>query len=139
MPIVRQSSSHNCGEAVVESVLRHYGIPVGRLNFASEIDGTSPRTIEHRLRKARFNVISGNFTWRTLRYFVGRKLPLICCREGHWLVVTAIERRSVVIMDPLRDDYVTESMVSFRRRWHDWDTMATEYRCWAIVPDPMEF
>lgn len=138
-PIVRQTSGHTCGEAVVECVLRHYNMPVGRLAMASEIDGTSPRTIEHRLRRAGFGVISGNFNWRSLRHFVGRKLPIIVCREGHWLVIVAIERRSVVLMDPLRDDYVTESMIAFKRRWHDFDSMATEYRCWAIVPDPFDF
>lgn len=139
VPIVRQTAEHTCGEAVVESIRRHYGMPPSRRRFASEIDGSCPRTVEHQLRRGGFNVISGNFTWRTLRYFVGRRLPVICCRQGHWLVITAMERRSLVLMDPMFDGYVTESMVSFKRRWQDWDSMATEYRSWAIVPDPMEF
>jgi len=139
VPHVRQTAAHNCGEAVVESILRHHGVPVGSLRFASEVDGTAPRTIEHQLRQNGFSVLAGNFTWRTLRYFVGRKMPAVVCRDGHWVVVTAVERRSVILMDPLADDYVRQSVVAFRRVWNDWDTMATEYRSWAIVPDPLHY
>lgn len=139
VPLVRQSGAHNCGEAVVESILRHYHQPVRAVRFSSEVDGTAPRTVEHQLRRHGFSVIAGNFTWATLRYHVRRKTPCIVCRDGHWVIVTALESRSVIIMDPLADDYVRESIVRFRRTWTDYDTMATEYRSWAIVPDPMHY
>ncbi len=136
-PLVRQTSPHNCGEAVVESLLRHYHEPVGRSHrFSSEVDGTAPRTIECFLRKQGFSVVSGNFNWALLKHYVARRLPVIVCRDGHWSVVCDIECRSVWLMDPLHDDYVKESIVRFKRTWNDWDSMATEYRSWAIAASP---
>ena len=136
VPLVRQTADHNCGEAVVESILRHYGSKVRGLSFSSQVDGTAPRTIECFLRKQGFSVVSGNFSWTLLKQYIGRRLPGLVCRGGHWLVVCEIRDRSVWLMDPLYDDHVRESIIRFKRSWNDWDSMATEYTSWAIAPSP---
>lgn len=136
VPIVQQSQDHNCGEAVVESILKHYQVKISRFKFSSEVDGTAPRTIEHQLRINGFYVIAGNFGWTLLKYYIRKKIPVIVCKNGHWLIVCGIQDRSVLLMDPEFDDYQKQSIRKFKEEWNDFDSMATSYKCWGIVANP---
>lgn len=133
LPIVRQKNDFSCGEAVVDSLLRHHGHTIRGFKFASAIDGTSPRTIEHQLRIHGFNVVAGNFGWDLTKHYIRKSTPVIVCMDGHWVVVCGIENRSVVLMDPDQDDYRRISIVKFKERWLDYDTVGTQYRNWGIA------
>ena len=136
IPIIQQNKDYNCGEAVVQALLLYYGSNIKNFRFASEVDGTNPRVIEHQLRLQGFNVVSGNFGWELLKYYIKKKLAVIVCSDGHWKIVCGIENRSVIFMDPLYDVYQKISIIKFKDSWLDYDSMAVKYRSWGIVANP---
>jgi len=133
VPIINQHNNYSCGEACVESILKYYGENVKDLKFASAEDGAAPRQIEYQLRSRDFNVLSGNMDWLTVRYWLRRKVPIIVCYEGHWVILIKTYNRSILIMDPALIDYQTMSIVKFRKLWFDYDTMGTSYKNWGII------
>jgi ABC-type bacteriocin/lantibiotic exporter with double-glycine peptidase domain len=133
IPIVTQKNNFSCGEAVITSLLQYHNCKIPRFTFSSEIDGTSPRTIEHQLRLQGFYVVSGNFGWELTKHYIRKNIPIIVCMDGHWQIIVGIESRSVVIMNPSHDKYVTMSIIKFKQRWLDYDSVGVAYKNWGIA------
>lgn len=132
LPIVLQKNDFSCGEAVVKSVLQYYGINL-KSKFASEIDGTSPRTIENQLRLQKLNIISGNFSISLLDYFIKLKKPVISCFLGHWVVFVGKLNKSYFYFDPEHFEYQKISVQKLKNIWYDHDTMNVKYDRWCVV------
>ena len=130
-----QKNDYSCGVCCIQMVLSHFGITGKNINkVASHIDGTDVRQIEHQLRLHGLQVLSGNFKFDILRYFVNiQKKPVITCFSGHFVVVVGIENRSVYYMDPLQQEVQKISMIAWNRQWWDFDSIGNPYICWCIV------
>jgi ABC-type bacteriocin/lantibiotic exporter with double-glycine peptidase domain len=133
LPVINQTNDYSCGEACVVSLLKYYGENVKYLKFASAEDGVAPRQIEYQLRSRDFNVLAGNMDWLAVRYWLRRKVPIIACYEGHWIVLWKTYNRSIIFMDPAKHGYQTMSITKFRKIWQDYDTMGTSYKNWGII------
>lgn len=134
LPVINQRNNYSCGEACVTAVLKYYGETVKDIRFASAEDGAAPRQIEYQLRSREYNVLAGNMDWLSVKYWLRRKVPIIACFEGHWVVLWKTHNRSIIYMDPALLDYQTMSIAKFRKQWFDYDTMGTSYRNWGIIP-----
>lgn len=143
LPDIRQVANHDCGVAACKAVMRYYGRrwsdDFGKRLGACEIDGTDPRNIEVLFRQLGFNVISGEFTMRDLRFHVGVKRPVITLVQragiGHYIVVKNANSRSVDYHCPV-DGPMRETVRRFREAWRDVGRMGTVYHSFGIVPCP---
>jgi hypothetical protein len=133
LPIINQNNDYSCAECCVKSIFEYHGVKVKQTSFASPIDGTAPRSIEHQLRINEYNVIAGNMDWHSVKYYLRRGIPVITCYNSHYVVLIGTEKRSIVMMNPLYSDYQKISIKSFKDVWEDWDSMGTPYRSWCII------
>jgi ABC-type bacteriocin/lantibiotic exporter with double-glycine peptidase domain len=136
IPIVTQRNNYSCSEACVEAVLLHYGDKSKVAPFASSEDGASPRQIEYQLRIKKLNVIAGNLDWNQVKYWLRKKIPVIVCYDGHYVILIKTQNRSIIIMDPLHIEYRKIAISKFRTNWYDYDTVGTAYSNWGIVAYP---
>lgn len=133
LPIINQTNDYSCAECCVKSIFEYHGVKVKQTSFASPIDGTAPRSIEHQLRINGYNVVAGNMDWRGVKYYLRRGIPVITCYSGHYVILIGTEKRSILIMDPLFPDYQKLSIQNFKKIWEDVDSVGTHYKQWVII------
>jgi len=133
IPIVQQTDNYSCAESCIRSLFEYHGIKVKQTSFASMIDGTAPRTIEHYLRINNYNVIAGNMDWNGVKYYLRRGIPVITCYNSHYVILVGTEKRSIIMMNPLYSDYQKISIKSFKDVWEDYTTDGTIYKMWCVI------
>jgi ABC-type bacteriocin/lantibiotic exporter with double-glycine peptidase domain len=123
LPDVRQAAGHDCGAAVLECVLRFYGVAPARWVRAlpNPVQGVSPDTIEAVLWATLGRVCRGTMTTADLRHHTRAGRPVLCPvadHGGHWVCVAGVERGRVHYHDPLTGPAVAGA-ADWDRRWAD--------------------
>lgn len=106
-PDVRQSQDYNCGDAAVDTVLRHFGVRtcVGFLGLANQIQGVGPDSVRALLRKAGLQSCAGTMTVKDLRHHTSLGRLVLCPIShggGHWVAVWQVRGRTVYYQCPDR-------------------------------------
>lgn len=139
IPIVRQTSSRNCGPAVLQAIINYYGIVISQRSIAKIVGttdwGTTIGNVMSFLMSEGFTV-TGKFhaKKKDITSILDRKIPIIVLiqdgeydetrktiENGHFVVLVGYNEDSVFIMDPLRKDYVEMHWGYFLPRWYDYD------------------
>jgi ABC-type bacteriocin/lantibiotic exporter with double-glycine peptidase domain len=124
LPDYKQSDDHDCGRAVIVSVLLLSGwkrelAESFVLNVpCDEWYGTRPEAIETALRLY-FHTLAGEMTLDDLRHFTRTGRPVICAVNDHWIGVDQVQRRHVVYMNPSTGKHEQKTIAKFSEWWHD--------------------
>lgn len=134
LPDVRQTDSYDCGQAALDCVRLHFGLPPKVLP-CTWLDGTDPRVMEYGLRPD-LHVLSGHMTHDDLVHHLGLgRLVVALVAEGdvgHWVVAYGLRGGAVLFQDPLsgpRD----EPIAAFVARWRDWSRMGWSLPGWGLA------
>lgn len=142
LPDVRQESHYDCGPAVVEVILRYFGLDCpGREELStqlvtSQIDGTDPRAIESYLRRAGLGVQMGEMAWEDVRHHGGLGRPVVLIMTpstvGHYVVSRGVVRGHCHIHCPLTGPrrYAREALEAV---WYDHDRLGPWYVGFGIA------
>jgi ABC-type bacteriocin/lantibiotic exporter with double-glycine peptidase domain len=127
---IYQNGDSDCGVACLQMLLNYHKVR-RHGSLANAVDGVQIRTIESFLREKGLQVVAGNMTIHLLKYFVARKLPIICLIDGHYVLVKGFEPRKIIYNCPALGE-LKESLVKFNKKWfntHDGNCLTS----WAIV------
>lgn len=145
-PLTRQSTSYNCGPAVIQSVLAYYGINYREDELAKALGttekvGTSSSSIIGLFINLGLSVDARQMTIDDLRHAVDNKIPTILCiqawpyTEGklindHYVVLVGYDKNIFTFEDPSLLGvlgYLTED--ELLKRWNSSD----DGKCFGIA------
>lgn len=134
---IRQDKDHTCGPAALAAVFRFWGLdPRGIGPLSNDVQGMAPDTVEAVLRRAGFNLFSGNLTVADLHQQTKMGRPVLCpisYEGGHWVVVSRVFRTRVYYQCPtLGPVHVPEA--AWVAGWEDTTRFGHGFKSWGIVP-----
>jgi hypothetical protein len=138
LPDVRQKADHDCGLAMVASVLMRSGWSRKHAtDFIATVPcdpwfGTRPEAIDGCLRE-HFQTLVGEMTIRDLRHFTRTGRPVICAVDDHWIGVDEVTRNHVIYMDPATGTHERKTVRKFEQWWQDRGRFIT-FRNFGICP-----
>lgn len=153
-PTSRQSNTSSCGSAVVQSVLRYYGIDkreddISRNIFVTKKMGSSPKSICRYLKSFDLKVQSGEMTIEDLIKNIDNKYPTIVLfqawtikkntdyqnfSDGHYAVVIGYDIDNIIFEDPsLNNNKGYLSKDDFEKRWHGLGAYNKEIQNYGIT------
>jgi len=118
-----------CGPASLKIVMDYYGVSVSEAEIAKAAKATKERGVSAKglIRAAKYfgfkAIFKKNSSLRDLEYFVEKRMPVIVDwfseDDGHYSVVTDINNRNVVLLDPALGGKKVFSRETFFRIWFD--------------------
>jgi len=136
-PDTRQTGSYDCGDALVDGVLRFHGVrsSAAVLRLATEDAGLHPSTLYAMLRRAGLRVQAGTMSIDDLRHHTRLHRPVLCPIDlfgGHWVAVLGVTPKSVRYHCPTEGRKQT-THESWTRHWRDATIDGHAFDTWGIV------
>lgn len=137
-PHAIQTYEHDCGAAVLQSVLMYYGIEVRkevifkRAKTNSKV-GTLIKGMVHTLDFYGLKHISAPMTLDEVKKYLDKKIPVILLVQGgvddpseyptdyddsHWVVAIGYDKKNVYLEDPYAYSHVYLTHAELAARWH---------------------
>jgi ABC-type bacteriocin/lantibiotic exporter with double-glycine peptidase domain len=140
IPIVKQKSEHDCGQAVFLAVCKYLRVKLNRPGTTPEsdpINGLHPFELEPAFRRLGLAVVAGSMDLDDLRYHAKRSRPVVCLIQfgdsGHWVVSGGVARGRVWIMEPFEGEWRGVPEAEFLAAWRDHDRHGTTFRNYGIA------
>lgn len=141
-PDVRQQESYSCGVGAVASILDYFLIPYKWGQIRKELGstgyrGTHPASFEPFFLHQQMKSLSGTMDVEDLKYFTKRGRPVIVAGklsdgEGHYIVVTGVQRKWIYYHDPESGPQKCP-IKEFNQIWFDLDSHGVVYDHWGFA------
>ncbi len=138
----KQKNAYYCGPAALEMVFDYFGERQPQEKLAKEAktnkkEGTSnSEMIKVAIKHGFHCYASDNSTFFKIKHFIELGLPVIVNyiepveNEGHYAVVSMINRRNIVLCDPWNGRNFKLAWPEFLKRWHN---KKNTHKKWIMV------
>ncbi len=149
VPFFKQDTLYTCGPAVVQMILRYYGIVASEHTLREKMKtnsdvGTMHKYMIDEIRAAGlYCYVNNHSSVQEIAFFLKIGLPVIVHymepsenSQDHYAVVVGIEDHHIILNDPWHGKDFSLTLTDFEHRWHDGKGI---YHNWLLTASKEHF
>jgi hypothetical protein len=130
IPFCPQDKSHGCGDGILDSMCKFWGVRRLKKRISNPLHGTPPETLDGALREHGFKTFFGNLWTDLLDAITRQGVPVLCPIQhtgvGHWIAVRGVTAKRVYWLCPI-DGECSAPRGTWESVWTDETSLGREF------------